>query len=67
MNSIIYVDSVEAQEKMVKMIRSMIAAGIMTDIPRIVIPMIELSPIKQTKSAVITATCRSCSSGKKEE
>ena len=65
MLSIIYVESFEAQQKMQNMIRSMIAAGIMTEYPPIEFQMIELSTVKRTKPTAITAT--SDSAGKKGE
>ena len=63
----ISVGSFESQEKLVKLIRSMMASGMITDIPIIEIPMIELSTVKQTKPSTITKKSITCSAGKKEE
>jgi hypothetical protein len=55
-----YSESFKAQETI---IRSMIASGIMFDIPRIEYPMIELSVFKRIKPPAITAKCLACLAG----
>ena len=63
----IYAESFKAQLQLEKLIQSMIASGIITDIPRMEYSTIELSTIKMEKSSTITAKCITCSIGKKEE
>jgi hypothetical protein len=60
-------ESHNTQEKIRIIIQTMIAAGIMIDIPPIEISMIELSSVKRTKSSTITVHSIPCSPGKKEE
>jgi hypothetical protein len=63
MATMIYVESFEAKEKLEKLIRSMMASGIITNIPRIEYPMIELSVFKRIKPPAITAKCLACLAG----
>jgi len=58
----LYVESVEAQEKLERLIRSMIASGMITDLPRIECS-IELSVFKRIKPPAITAKCLACLAG----
>ena len=60
MISISYSESFKAQEKI---IRAMLISGMITEIPRIEYPMIELSVFKRIKPPAITAKCLACLAG----
>lgn len=53
----------ESQEKLENLIRTMIASGMITEIPRIEYSMIELSVFKRIKPPAITAKCLACLAG----
>jgi hypothetical protein len=63
MATMVYEESFVSQEKLDKIIRSMIVSGIMFDLPRMEFSMIELSVLKRTKPPAITAKCLACLAG----
>jgi hypothetical protein len=63
METMNYPESFKAQQKLAKLIRPMMASGMIMEIPKREHSMIELSVFKRIKPPAITAKCLACLAG----